>query len=72
MKANKASFTMSKHEADVAIGTIEHINRFDDYIEELRKEHESDSEFLRSHIINVLDAEGIYLKQEDVTVNIHD
>ncbi|MEQ1977191.1 MULTISPECIES: hypothetical protein [unclassified Xenorhabdus] len=72
MKANKASFTMSQHEADVAIRTIKYINRFDDYVEELRKENKSDSDFLKAHIINVLDAEGIYLKKEDVTVNIHD
>ncbi|AOM39254.1 hypothetical protein [Xenorhabdus hominickii] len=36
------------------------------------KNNKSDSELFKSHIINVMDGEGIYLENEDITVNIHD
>ncbi|AOM39595.1 hypothetical protein [Xenorhabdus hominickii] len=67
---SELKFTMNKTELQSFVENL--MCHGPDYFDELREENKSDSELLKSHIINVMDSEGIYLEKDDITVTIHD
>ncbi|MDE9557258.1 hypothetical protein KKJ06_18005 [Xenorhabdus bovienii] len=69
MKA-ELKFTMNKTELQSFIENL--MCHGPDYFDELREENKSDSELFKSHIINVMEGEEIYLSKDSITVTIHD